>query len=113
MHELSIAENLLAIVLEVAGNEKLKSVTKVNVSFGRLAQVVPELFETAFQVAAADTIAENAELEIEMIPVTLKCLHCCREYVADEISFLCRHCGSAEIEIVKGREMYVSSIEGE
>jgi len=113
MHELQIAEELAGIVLEVAANEHLSKVSRVNVSFGQLAGVVPELFETAFQVTVAGTIAENAALEIETIPVKLKCSSCNAEYQVKENNFVCENCGSFEIEIISGREMYVKNIEGE
>ncbi|MGQ9620534.1 MAG: hydrogenase maturation nickel metallochaperone HypA [Bacteroidales bacterium] len=113
MHELGIAENLKAIVLEVAGKEKLSRVTKVNVSLGQMSQVVPELLETAFQIAMTDTIAENASLEMEIIPVRLKCSGCNAEFVLYENNFSCEHCGSQDVEIMSGTEMFIKSIEGE
>ncbi|HOK26726.1 MAG TPA: hydrogenase maturation nickel metallochaperone HypA [Bacteroidales bacterium] len=113
MHELGIAENLVSIVLEVAGNEKLTKVTKVNVSIGEMSQVVPDLLETAFQVTVAGTIAENAELEMEIVPVKLKCMDCDAEFEIHENIFVCENCGSQQVEIISGTEMFVKSIEGE
>jgi len=113
MHELGVAENLASIVLEVAGNEKLTKVTKVNVSIGEMSQIVPDLLETAFQVTVAGTIAENAILEMEIIPVKLKCMDCNKEFELHENNFICESCGSQMVEIISGTEMFLKSIEGE
>ena len=44
MHEIRIAEDLSAIVLETARKENLSKVTKVNISFGQMIQIVPDIF---------------------------------------------------------------------
>lgn len=113
MHELRIAEDLVKIVIDTAGNEKLKVVTAVNVCFGRMIQIVPEIFRFAFSEAVKDTIAAEAWLEIEILPVELKCKNCGSIFRPDEIFFLCDTCGSADLEILQGKELYVKSIEGE
>jgi hydrogenase nickel incorporation protein HypA/HybF len=113
MHELRIAEDLVKIVLDTAGNERLKEVTTVNVCFGRMIQIVPEIFRFAFSEAIKDTIAAEARLEIEILPVELKCKNCGSVFKPDEIFFLCDTCGSGDLEILQGKELYVKSIEGE
>ncbi len=113
MHELSIAENLVAIVIETAEKEKLSSVTKVSICLGQASQVVPELLETAFRVVVQGTKANDARLETEIIPLKLKCSDCGADYIADEYNFICEFCGSVNIEIVTGMEIFIKSIEGE
>ncbi|HCI55567.1 MAG TPA: hydrogenase maturation nickel metallochaperone HypA [Bacteroidales bacterium] len=113
MHELSIAENLSEIVIEVAEKEKLSKVTRVNVSFGKMVQIIPEFFEKAFRAAVSGTIANDAEINIEEVPVTIRCNNCNFEMTLDEYNFVCERCGSSDIDIVTGRELYVKSIEGE
>ncbi|MBP8958901.1 MAG: hydrogenase maturation nickel metallochaperone HypA [Bacteroidales bacterium] len=113
MHELSIAENLSEIVIEVAEKEKLSKVTRVNVSFGKMVQIIPEFFETAFRAAVAGTIANDAEINIEEVPVKIRCNNCNLELTLDDYNFVCERCGSSDIDIITGRELYVKSIEGE
>jgi len=113
MHELAIAENLVNIVKDVADGEKLSKVTKVTVCFGTMVQVVPDLFETAFRAAVDGTLACDALLDIETIPLRLRCNACNTVSEPDEYCFLCSKCGSADIEIETGRELFVKSIEGE
>ena len=113
MHEISIAEDLSAIVLDAASDANLSSVTRVNVSFGQMIQVVPESFEFAFREAVRDTIAENCELDIEIIGIKLKCADCGNEFNIDSGIFTCASCGSGNLEIINGKELFVKSIEGE
>jgi hydrogenase nickel incorporation protein HypA/HybF len=113
MHELRIAEDLAAMVSGYAAEAGLTRVEKVNVSFGQYIQIVPELFRAAFSEAVRDTMASGAELEVEIIPAEMRCLRCGSEYKpAADLSF-CSVCGSAEIAVVHGKELFIKSIKGE
>jgi len=113
MHELRIAEDLSSIVLETARNENLTRVEKVNISFGQLIQIVPEIFEFAFREAVRNTIAEDAALNIEIIKVKMNCAECGCNFHLNENLFRCCNCGSTDIKIINGKELFVKSIEGE
>lgn len=113
MHELRIAEDLSAIVLESAKRERLTVVSKVHISFGALVQIVPDIFEFAFREAVRDTVASDAELDLEIIPVKMRCKRCLREFWVGENNFACDQCNSTELEIVSGKELFIKSIEGE
>jgi hydrogenase nickel incorporation protein HypA/HybF len=113
MHELRIAEDLSTIVIEVAEKEKLTIVSKVNISFGQLIQIVPDIFEFAFREAVRNSIAENAEVKIEIVPVKMKCRNCGNGFMVEENLFRCNSCKSAELEIIHGKELFIKSIEGE
>lgn len=113
MHELRIAEDLSAIVIETARNGNLSIVGKVNISIGQLIQVVPEIFEFAFREAVRNTIAEDAELSIEIIKVKMNCVQCGCNFHLNENLFKCCRCGSTDIKIINGKELFVKSIEGE
>ncbi len=113
MHEVKIAEELSAIVLETAKKEKLTTVSKVNISFGQLIQIVPDIFRFAFGEAVRDTVAEGAEVDIEILPVKMKCTTCKSDFVVVDNRFACEKCGSTDLKIIQGKELYVKSIEGE
>jgi len=113
MHELRIAEDLSAIVVEAAKREKLSMVTKVNISFGALVQIVPDIFEFAFRETVRDSVAANAELDLEIIPVKMRCIRCRREFLISENNFACDQCNSTELDIINGKELFIKSIEGE
>jgi hydrogenase nickel incorporation protein HypA/HybF len=113
MHEIRIAKDLSAIVLEVAGREKLSKVTKVNISFGQLIQIVPDVFDFAFRETVRDTIAMDSVVDIEILPVKMRCKSCKEEFDVKENAFSCTGCGSADLDIVQGKELFIKSIEGE
>lgn len=114
MHEISIAKELSDIVIRVAENEKLAGVTKVNICFGEMVQIVPDIFNFAFQETVKETIIRGAEVNIEILPVRLKCRECSGEFrLIDYNNFYCSKCNSTDLEIIQGKEMYVKSIEGE
>ncbi len=113
MHEIKIAEELSDIVIDKAMDGGLSVVERVNISFGQLVQIVPDIFEFAFREAVRGTIAEDAALNIEIIPLEMRCLSCGREFIPGENLSACRGCGSVEINIIHGKELFIKSIEGE
>jgi hydrogenase nickel incorporation protein HypA/HybF len=113
MHELKIAEELSVIVVDKAREARLSVVERVNVSFGQLVQIVPDIFEFAFREAVRDTIAAEAALNIEIIPLEMRCLSCGAEYAPAENISSCSACGAQEITVVHGKELFIKSIEGE
>ena len=113
MHEIRIAEDLSAIVLDAARNEQLTKVTKINISFGQLIQIVPEIFEFAFRETIRNTVAEDAELTIEIVEVRMYCKNCGNEFHVKDNLFACSNCSSTDLEIRNGKELFIKSIEGD
>jgi hydrogenase nickel incorporation protein HypA/HybF len=113
MHEIRIAQELAAIVTGVAKENGLKEVTKATLQFGEMIQVVPDILRFAFAEAVRGTLAENAEIEMEILPVMLQCNQCRSTFVIREQDFHCAQCNSGDLRILQGKEMFVKSIEGE
>jgi hydrogenase nickel incorporation protein HypA/HybF len=113
MHEIRIAKDLSDIVLEVAGRENLSVVSRVNISFGEMIQIVPDIFDFAFREAVRDSIASDAHVDIEIIHVRLKCKKCSNEFGLSDNLFSCKKCNSEDIDIIAGKEMFIKSLEGE
>jgi len=113
MHEIRIAEDLFAIVIAVAEKEQLSKVTKVNITFGKLIQIVPAIFEFAFMETVRESIASEAELVIEITDIKLKCRSCGGDFQPEDNLFSCRICNTYETDIIQGNELFIKSIEGE
>ncbi len=107
MHELSIAESVIDAVLERTGDEK---VTVVRVAVGKLAGVVPDALLFCFELAAAGTALEGAVLEIVELSGRAHCRSCDQDFQKDDLILLCE-CGSADVDVVAGRELSVTSVE--
>ena len=114
MHEIRIAQDMQKIILEVASEENLNKINTVNVQFGEMVHIVPDIFCFAFEETSRNSLSEGAELNIEIIPVKIRCINCLKEYeISREGRFECINCGSVEIEIIRGKELLIKSIEGE
>jgi hydrogenase nickel incorporation protein HypA/HybF len=113
MHEFRIAENLSAIVLDTALGNNLSRVSKVNIIFGQMIQIVPDIFEFAFIETVKNTLAEGAQLNIEILPIKMECLNCGNYFQVRENGFECSICGSTDLRLIQGKELFIKSIEGE
>jgi hydrogenase nickel incorporation protein HypA/HybF len=113
MHELRIAEDLTSIVIETANGNNLSKVTRVNILFGQMIQIVPDIFEFAFREIVRDSIAKDAELNIVVLPVKMKCTVCGIEFKVNDNMFACNNCWSTDLDIIQGKELFIKSIEGE
>lgn len=116
MHELSVVADLFTIIEEQAHQSGAKRVTKVRVLIGELSGVVPELFRTAFHSYKKGTIADKARLEIKVTRIKFKCHGCGKEIKTKDISspdfsYACPFCGSKEVELISGRDLYLEKLE--
>ena len=111
MHELSIAQNIVDIVLQHLPTADGVHVTKVRLTLGAMAGVVPDSLEFCFGAITQGTNLEGAVLEIEHLPLTAKCGDCGREGEIEPTFFSCPSCGSNRLTILTGREMQVREIE--
>jgi hydrogenase nickel incorporation protein HypA/HybF len=66
VHEQSLIEALLRQLEEVAAAEGASKVTAVRVWCGALSHFTPEHFREHFERAAAGTLAEGAEVDVEL-----------------------------------------------
>jgi hydrogenase nickel incorporation protein HypA/HybF len=110
VHELSVVAGLFDLLEDLAREHKALKITLVKLRVGKLSGVVPELLESAFDVYRKGTIAEEARLEIEVVPVRVRCRACEGEAFMED-DFTCRGCGGRDIEILEGRELVVDKVE--
>lgn len=108
MHELSIAEAILAIVCEHADG---RPVTRVDVRVGHLRQVVPDALAFSFEMVAQGTVAEGAQLMLESVRAEGDCRTCGARSRLPEFPLTCRACGGLDIEVVSGEELCVESFD--
>jgi hydrogenase nickel incorporation protein HypA/HybF len=105
MHELAIAEQVMAVAEKHAGG---RPIARIEVSIGHLRQVVPPALEFAFEL-----IAPGVELELNVIPAAGRCRACGRESRLPGFPLVCPACGSADLEVVAGEELQVESLDVE
>jgi hydrogenase nickel incorporation protein HypA/HybF len=108
MHELAIAEAVIAIADE---HSRGRTVRAVYVKVGHLRQVVPSALAFSFELAAAGTSVAGARLEIEHVPPTVLCRRCGSETELGGFPLACGACGSLDVEVIRGEELEVDSLE--
>jgi hydrogenase nickel incorporation protein HypA/HybF len=110
MHELSLAESIVAIADRHAGGRR---VSRVEVSVGHLRQVVPSALAFAFELVAQGTAVEGAELVLEEVSATGRCRACGAESRLDGFPLACGACGGVDVEVTAGEELRVESLDME
>ena len=113
MHEVSLMQQTLDIVLAHAERSHARHVSKVRLRIGDDSGVLPTAMTFAFGVVTGGTIAEGAKLVIETVPVTCYCRICDREFTPTDIVYECPLCGVVSSDVRTGRELEVTSIEVE
>jgi hydrogenase nickel incorporation protein HypA/HybF len=108
MHELSIADAIVSIAARNAGGRR---VAVVEVAVGELRQVVPGPLELAFELCAAGTAVEGAELRIASIPTRISCGQCALESRVEAFPLRCPLCGGLDVDVVAGQELQVEALE--
>ena len=107
MHEYAIAYDLYATTRKTAIENNASLVKKVRVEVGKMAMVNPNQVVFLFDaIKEDDPLFSNAVLECNEMPPQTRC-RC--GYSGDEM-FVCPGCGALP-ELVKGREIVVTSVE--
>lgn len=116
MHEMSIAQSAFEIAFREAEKHAGARIRKIKLSIGEFSGVVKDALDFAFEVLKSGTAAADAEIEIEVIKLSVECRDC--GSVNCSINDLKLICGKCErpLVITAGREMnidYIDLDEGE
>ena len=99
------------IVLKTATAHNAERVVQINVRAGQLRGIVPEQLKFCFGFMAEDTIAKDADLVINTLPIKARCKKCGETFLVREYRFACPECESDKVEVVQGMELMVENIE--
>jgi hydrogenase nickel incorporation protein HypA/HybF len=113
MHELGITENIVNITLAKADEAQASKVLRINLVVGELSGFVADCIQFYFDTLSKDTIAQGAALHFETVPAQLRCRNCSGIFNPRDTLWSCPKCGSQSVEIFKGRELYIESVEVE
>ncbi|VVC75529.1 Hydrogenase/urease nickel incorporation protein HypA [Aquicella siphonis] len=113
MHELWLSKNIIEIVLQSAAGRRQKRVKKISLEIGALAAVEPSALAFSFTVAARNTIANGAILEIISVPGKARCESCGKTVNISQYSDACDDCGGYALTVIQGEELRVKSMEAE
>lgn len=109
MHELSLCEAIAGVVRPYAEG---RHVDVVRVRIGALRQVVPESLSFCWTLVRDYEDMPDAELELELVTAEVSCRCCGRQStITSQWSLLCGHCGSADVQVLRGDEFLVTSLD--
>lgn len=111
MHELSLANNIIDQISEVASNNNVKSVVSVRVLIGPLSGVESGPLEFCFSEACKETILAGALLIIEKSPLIIYCIDCKKEIEVTPHDLNCPFCQHNRIEVKSGKEFRIIDME--
>ncbi|MCX7892468.1 MAG: hydrogenase maturation nickel metallochaperone HypA [Burkholderiales bacterium] len=111
MHEMSLAEGVLAIIEDAARRERFARVKAVRLEIGRLAGVEPDAMRFCFDVVTRGSVAEGCRLEIVDTPGTAWCMHCAQPVEVAQRYDDCPRCGGHQLTVTGGTEMKVRELE--
>ncbi len=111
MHEVSLMQDTLILATREAKRAGGSRIHRLQMQIGPLSGVVPEALSFAFDILAKGTMAEGAALEIEPVPIVCYCADCGREFTPADMCCECTACGKPSLEVRRGREMQLCSVE--
>jgi hydrogenase nickel incorporation protein HypA/HybF len=115
MHEFNVCQKIVdqaAAALETMV-PRPRRLVKVTVVVGGFRQLVPAHLQTAFATMIRGTVIDGSTLDITVVPMIGRCRDCGNEYEMNPNHHQCPRCASKVAEIIKGRELYIDSIEVE
>jgi hydrogenase nickel incorporation protein HypA/HybF len=128
MHELALAEAVVAAADETAKKNGLAKVTRIEVRVGELQQIEREAFQLAIEEMT------DAVVDVQAEPARFSCRRCSREYglgdtpgpgdhdASEAIHFIpelahaflrCPSCASPDFTVTGGRGVTLGAIEGD
>ena len=110
MHELSVTQSVLDIVLQHAEGRKVR---QVNLVIGQFSSIVDDSVQFYWEIIARETSAAEAKLHFERIPGEMTCTGCGHVFHPGSETFLCPACESNAVRVSGGREFQVDSIDVE
>jgi len=112
LHELSIAQGILKAVDDTLVNEPAGHVRSVTVTIGELTVVQEDCLQFAFEAITSGTSKDGVKLIIEFVKPVFRCKECGAEFEPDNGFYTpCPECGKFGVDVVKGNELYVRSLE--
>jgi hydrogenase nickel incorporation protein HypA/HybF len=111
MHELSICQALINQLETLARQQRARRVLSLVVGVGPLSGVEGRLLKQAYPVAAAGTLAEGSELDIEDSPIRVHCKTCGEDSDATVNRLVCAFCGDWRTDLVSGDELVLTRVE--
>lgn len=111
MHESSLARQLLGVVLEHAQKGGGGRVTRVEGWVAETEALDPKALSVHFSALARGSVAEGAELVLDVVHVRAQCSGCGKVYQPDHHLTLCPSCGALEATLLDPTGVAITQLE--
>ena len=95
----------------LAQQHHARAIVKIILDIGPLSGIEKDLLAAAFPIASAGSLAENAQLQINDLPIRVRCNACNLESDASVNNLVCQHCKNWQTTLISGDEMLLKRIE--
>ncbi len=113
MHELSISISLVEQALAIMQKEGDKRARRMTLEVGAFSGISIEALHFCFPEATKGTALENCHLIIKQIPLCIYCPTCKKEVILKDPFIMCSHCHEVQVEVIRGKEFNLLSMEVE
>jgi hydrogenase nickel incorporation protein HypA/HybF len=104
---MALTQSVVDAVCEHAAGRRVHG---VKLEVGALCAVVPDAMMFCFDLATEGTVADGARLEVDLRPGEARCRSCDASFELNDPILLCP-CGSADVEVLAGRDLRILSME--
>jgi hydrogenase nickel incorporation protein HypA/HybF len=112
MHEYSITQALIEILNNIALNDNIKIIKKVDFLIGPLANIEPDSIRFYYDFLSKDNdILKNAKLIFNKSPFSYYCKKCKKDFYSDKKIQKCIYCSSNELKSSDVEDLKIISIE--
>jgi hydrogenase nickel incorporation protein HypA/HybF len=115
MHEFGLGEEVVKTVIEEMQriSPPPRSLLSAHIVVGALRRIAPDHMRFVYEVLTSNTSAAGSLLEVTVLPAMALCRDCGWKGNIDELIFLCRNCGSADLQTLQGMELFLDRLEVE
>lgn len=112
MHEVGIIEATLDVIRREAAKIHATRVERVVLRVGAISGAEPDALRFAFEAVTPGSVADGAELEIQVVPARAHCLDCAQDFVIERgFIFQCPQCHAFSGDVRSGRELELARLE--
>ncbi len=110
MHEFSLTQNLLELALKNANSKRIRH---VNLLIGPFSDERQESIRFYWRDLSKGTLGEGAKLHFQHATIEMKCLGCGGTLNLEDDESLCIYCQNDRLQLLKGDEVRLESIDVE
>lgn len=108
MHEYSIIMSMISLCEKHSNGQPI---SKIVMNIGKMSGVDPHFLKESFSVFSEETLCSEAEVEMNIIDITIECQDCRKTSVVENHNFFCPHCKGSDTKVLTGKEMHIDYIE--